>query len=91
MSDVTYHVSHVTCYMSCVICHWILYVIFFIRQWGRGSPWRVCYKLGFNRLGNTQSIFLHGNLALIGSLYDDCFNNSLTNLGKYIFLTQQTF
>ena len=54
MSFVMYHMSHITCRISHVLCHMSLFFYFFIyfflfiyfsRQIGGASWWRVCYQL----------------------------------------------
>ena len=49
MSGVGCQVSGVTCHVSCVMRHLLLY-IFFFGQSDRASPWRVCYQRGLPRL-----------------------------------------
>ena len=45
MSCVVCHVSHITCHMSCVTYH-----KFFSRESGEAYRWRVCYQPGQTRL-----------------------------------------
>ena len=40
--------SHVTCHMSHIICHYLF--IYFFDKSGEASPWRVCYQRSLPRL-----------------------------------------
>ena len=49
MSHVICHMSHVRCQVSGVRCHMsclFFYFIYFFRQSGEASRWRVCYQRG---------------------------------------------